>query len=275
MNYLMACGTVAALVLPAICLSEDEAGGHDTKVGTHWGYESDDGPARWGSMNPDWKTCSEGKAQSPIDLAVPKEIVLPEFFFRFPSDTEVEVLNQEGVIDALDNGHTIQVNAQTGEYMRVEGKTYWMLQFHFHSPSEHTVDGRHYPMEVHFVHMARDGALAVVGVFAEVGAENLGFAPIWPQLMKGPGMRSVVTVPAEFTQLAFLGEATGAYHYEGSLTTPPCTEGVHWFIRRTPTQFSAEQIAVFTAMYDHNNRPVQPLNERVVHLDPKPKVTIE
>jgi carbonic anhydrase len=159
--------------------------------------------------------------------------------------------------------------------MTVDGKVYALVQFHFHAPSEHTVDGDHFPMEVHFVHAAEDGALAVVGVLAEEGTENQGFAPLWPQLMKGPGMRSIVEVPAEFAQLAFLGEATGAFHYMGSLTTPPCTEGVSWYIRRTPTQFSAEQIAAFTKMYDNNNRPVQPLNSRVVYLDGAPAVTVE
>ncbi len=240
----------------------------------HWGYEADNGPDDWGSMDPAWLLCAEGRGQSPIDLANATEFELGRVEIDTPSGQEVEVLNQEGVIGALDNGHTIQINSKTGETMTVGDKTYALVQFHFHAPSEHTVDGEHYPMEMHLVHQAEDGALAVAGVFVEEGTENPGIAPLWAQLPEGRGTEATVRVPTEFADRIFSGDATGVYHYSGSLTTPPCSEGVQWYIRRTPTQFSKDQIATFTAVYDHNNRPVQALNERRLYLDENPTVII-
>jgi carbonic anhydrase len=240
---------------------------HDDGHGTQWGYEADNGPDNWGSMDPAWIVCAEGREQSPIDLANAKAIELPGVEIDMHSEEEVEGLNQQGVFSALDNGHTIQINAKTGGMLTVGGKTYALVQFHFHAPSEHTVDGEHFPMEMHLVHQAEDGALAVVGVLIEEGAENPGIAPLWAQLAGLGGTETPVQVPPDFVEHAFFGGATGVYHYRGSLTTPPCSEGVSWYVRRTPAQLSKEQIAAFTAIYDHNNRPVQALNERTLYLD--------
>ena len=265
---------IAALLLASCAETEtaldDHGGGHVA----HWGYEVDNGPDAWGSMDSAWQQCDEGLEQSPIDLANATEFELVRVEIDTPSGQEVEVLNQQGVIGALDNGHTIQINSKTGETMTVGDKTYALLQFHFHAPSEHTVDGEHYPMEMHLVHQAEDGALAVAGVFVEEGAENPGIATLWAQLPEGPGTAATVRVPVDFADRIFSGDATGVYHYSGSLTTPPCSEGVQWYIRRTPTQFSKDQIATFTAVYDHNNRPVQALNERRLYLDEHPTVII-
>ena len=241
----------------------------------HWSYEPGTGPADWGAINPAWRLCAEGRAQSPIDLANAEPAELPPVELRLPSGRDVEVLNQEGVIDALDNGHTIQVNAKTGETMTVGDKSYALLQFHLHAPSEHTVDGRRYPMEMHFVYQAEDGALAVLGVFIEEGAENRAFAPLWKQLEETPGTHVTVQLPINFDDGIFAGgEPTGVFHYEGSLTNPPCTEGVKWFILRTTTEVSKAQIAAFADAYEGNSRPVQPLNDRMPYLDETPNVTI-
>jgi carbonic anhydrase len=247
---------------------------HDNEHAAHWGYEADNGPDAWGSMSSEWALCTEGREQSPIDLADTTELDLGRVEIDTPSGEEVEVLNQEGVIGALDNGHTIQINSKTGETMTIGDKTYALVQFHFHAPSEHTVDGEHYPMEMHLVHQAEDGALAVAGVFIQEGAENPGIVPLWAQLPEMPGTVVTVRVPAEFADSIFSGYSTGVYHYSGSLTTPPCSEGVNWYIRKTPTRFSRDQIAAFMAIYDHNNRPVQALNERTLYLDETPAVTI-
>ncbi len=241
----------------------------------HWGYEADDGPEKWGSMDSEWIRCAEGLEQSPIDLANATEIELPAAEIHTPSEQEVEVLNQAGVIQELDNGHTIQINSKTGETMTVGDKTYALVQFHFHAPSEHTVDGEHFPMEMHFVHQAEDGALAVVGVLIEEGAQNPGIVPLWAPLAEAPGIETTVQIPAEFADHIFPSDATGIYHYDGSLTTPPCSEGVKWYVMKTPTQLSKDQIAAFVALYDHNNRPVQALNERTLYLDENPSVTIQ
>jgi carbonic anhydrase len=265
---------LAALSLAACSGKETVSGGHRDGHATHWGYEADNGPGRWGSMNPEWALCAEGSEQSPIDLAGATEAELPEAEIHTPGDQEVEMLNQEGVLGALDNGHTIQVNSRTGETLTVGHETFALVQFHFHAPSEHTVDGQHFPMEMHFVHQARDGALAVLGVLIEEGAENPGITPLWEQLSAAPGKETTVRIPADFADHIFPEDATGIFHYDGSLTTPPCSEGVEWYIRRTPTQFSKDQIAAFTAVYDHNNRPVQPLNARTLYLDQNPKVIV-
>ena len=241
----------------------------------HWGYEPEDGPNMWGSMDADWILCAEGLNQSPIDLVNTVEIALPSVEIHTPSDQEVAVLNQKGVIDALDNGHTIQINTKGPEKMRVGEQTYALVQFHFHAPSEHTVDGEHFPMEMHLVHQADDGALAVVGVMIKEGAPNPSIAPLWAQLAEAPGTEATLRIPAEFGEHLFTGEASGVYHYDGSLTTPPCSEGVKWYIRNTPTQLSKQQIAAFTAVYDHNNRPVQVLNNRTLYLDKEPNLTID
>ena len=259
---------VAALSLASCSVSDSHDNGHIV----HWGYEADDGPDTWSSMNPEWSLCAEGVEQSPIDLATATEIELSGMEIDTPSEQEVTVLNQAGVIDALDNGHTIQINTKSAERMTVGDETYGLVQFHFHAPSEHTVDGEHFPMEMHFVHQADDGALAVVGVLIEESAQNPGIAPLWAQLTDAPGTETTVQIPAEFGEHIFSGDPTGVYHYDGSLTTPPCSEGVRWYVRKTPTQFSKDQIAAFTSIYDHNNRPVQALNERTLYLDENPTV---
>jgi carbonic anhydrase len=265
---------IAALSLASCSGTETGSDGHRDDHGVHWGYEADNGPDTWGSMDPAWILCAEGREQSPIDLANATEIELPGVEIHTPSDQEVEVLNQETVIGALDNGHTIQINSKTGETMTVGDKTYALVQFHFHAPSEHTVDGEHFPMEMHFVHQAEDGALAVVGVLIEEGVENAGIAPLWAQLAAAPGTEATVRIPAGFADHIFPGGAKGVYHYSGSLTTPPCSEGVEWYVRKTPTPLSKEQIGAFTEIYDHNNRPVQALNDRTLYLDEKPTVII-
>ena len=264
--------TIAALSLASCSGTETASESHGGGHGVHWGYEAGNGPADWGSMSPEWILCAEGREQSPIDLANATQVELPGVEIDTPSGQEVKVLNQEGVIGALDNGHTIQINSRTGETLTVGDKTYALIQFHFHAPSEHTVDGEHFPMEMHFVHQAEDGALAVVGVLIEEGTENPGIAPLWAQLAAAPG---TVQIPARFADNVFPDAGSGFYHYDGSLTTPPCSEGVKWYVRKTLTRLSSDQIADFTASYDHNNRPVQALGNRTLYLDENPTVVID
>jgi carbonic anhydrase len=266
--------TIAALLLSSCSRTETGSKhGGDSHV-AHWGYAADNGPATWGSMNSEWALCAKGRKQSPIDLTNPAITELPAVDLDRPDDGEFDVLTQAGVIGALDNGHTIQVNSKTGEKLTVGGKAYALVQFHFHAPSEHTVDGRHFPMEMHFVHQAADGALAVVGVLVQEGAPNPGIAPLWAQLAEAPGTETAVEIRAEFAEPVFPNVGAGFYHYVGSLTTPPCSEGVQWYVRKTFTSLSKEQIAEFKAVYDHNNRPVQGLNERALYLDENPTVSI-
>jgi carbonic anhydrase len=264
----------AAMLLSSCSRTETGSGSHGDGHTAHWGYEADNGPDIWGSMNSDWALCANGLEQSPIDLANAVKTRLPAVDLDRPGEGEFEVLTQASVVDALDNGHTIQVNSKTGEKLTVDGKAYALLQFHFHAPSEHTVDGRHLPMEMHFVHQADDGALAVVGVLVEEGAPNPGVAPLWAQLAEVPGTETTVELRAEFAEPVFPDVGSGFYHYVGSLTTPPCSEGVLWYVRKTFTTLSKEQIAEFTAVYNHNNRPVQARNDRALYLDENPTVNI-
>ena len=266
----------AIIGVSIVSCSGEKAGSeiHDDEHAAHWGYEADNGPDAWGSMSSEWALCTEGREQSPIDLTGATMIKLPAVDIHTPSEQEVEVLNQVGVINELDNGHTIQINAKTSEKLTVGDKSYALVQFHFHAPSEHTVDGERFPMEMHFVHQATDGALAVVGVLIDEGAYNPGITPLWAHLPQGPGTETTIEIPAGFADFIFPEVDSGFYHYDGSLTTPPCSEGVKWYVRKTPTELSKDQIAAFTAVYDHNNRPVRGLNERTVYLDENPTVTV-
>ena len=146
------------------------------------------------------------------------------------------------------------------------GVAYRLDQYHFHSPSEHTVDGKHFPMEMHLVHKSADGKLAVVGVFIAEGAHNRAFDPVWANL---PAQKGVEThYPAVKVDVdALLPAARTSYRYDGSLTTPPCSEGVSWIVMTTPIELSSEQVAAFTRLIKDNNRPVQKLNGRTILTD--------
>ena len=166
----------------------------------------------------------------------------------------------------MNNGHTVQVDAVGSGVLMIGSDRYVLQQFHFHSPSEHTVDGRSYPLEAHFVHKAADGKLAVIGVLFEQGAENAALVPFWKSLPPSAGApvdlgRGGVNVAA------FLPPRHDVYRYAGSLTTPPCSEGVKWFVMKDHVTASAAQIAAFRAVVKRDNRPVQPLNDRAVYAD--------
>jgi carbonic anhydrase len=238
----------------------------------HWGYEDDNGPAVWASMKPEWALCGEGRHQSPVDLNNPVESELPAIAVHTLSQQAVEVLNQNEVLEELDNGHTVQVNALLPDALQIDGKSYSLKQFHFHSPSEHTVDGEHFPMEIHFVNEAADGSLAVLGVLVSEGAENPAIASLWASLPQAHGESTRTELPVSFAENLLTGVGNGFFHYSGSLTTPPCTEDVKWMIKRSPTELSAAQIQAFRAIYDHNNRPTNPLHDRELFVDSSPSI---
>jgi carbonic anhydrase len=265
-NLLRCVAALAALTLTS-------CSGSETPPIVHWGYQADDGPALWSAMNPEWAICAEGSEQSPIDLTDAVGGSLEPVEIRTPSLLQVTVLNQEHVFAALDNGHTIQINAATGETLTVGDQSYALVQFHFHAPSEHTVDGEHYPMEMHILHSSVDGKIAVIGVFIEEGALNPAVAPIWRQIPKGHGSEATLDLPGGLANELFPADKR-VYFYDGSYTTPPCSEGVKWFVMKEPIQLSREQIAEFLEVYEGNNRPVQALNDRRIHEDDDPPLTI-
>ncbi len=230
-------------------------GGHH---GAHWGYEGAAGPAHWGDLSNDFALCKSGKSQSPIDIDTasvqPGNLGPIEFHYQ-PLDG-FEVVN---------NGHTFKVPVSNGSYAVIGGKRYELVQFHFHVPSEHTIDGKPADMVAHLVHKADDGQLAVVGVLMSEGAPNPALTPVWSHLPKHEGKASG---SGTVDLMAMMPADKSYYNYSGSLTTPPCSEGVNWNVLKSTASVSAEQVAAFTAVFPKSVRPTQPLNGRVVTLNP-------
>ncbi|MBE9532271.1 MAG: carbonic anhydrase family protein [Proteobacteria bacterium] len=218
----------------------------------HWGYSGADGPTHWGDLSADFSACKNGKKQSPIDITGVSPENLSAIDFNYKS-SKLSILN---------NGHTIQANYDSGSTIEVDGKKFDLLQFHFHGPSEHTVDGEHALMEMHLVHKAADGALAVVGVMIEEGKHNSSFDNAWHNLPAHSGDHKDVGVLMKAAEL--LPKSKGYTTYSGSLTTPPCTEGVTWLVLNESIHLSKKQIEAFAHIVEHNNRPVQPVNKRSI-----------
>jgi carbonic anhydrase len=220
-----------------------------------WSYEGEQGPDHWGELAPEYLMCSEGWNQSPINLVDEVHADLPELEFEYYSAT----------IDEINNGHSIQQNIKPGSFLRIpeRNRSFELKQFHFHSPSEHTIDGRSFAMEVHFVHADKDGNLAVVGVLVEEGEEHPVLSQLWAFMPENPGETNQKPIGIEETDL--LPPTRDYYAYSGSLTTPPCTEGVRWIVLKTPVQASAGQIATFKSRVGPaTNRPLQPVNSRLI-----------
>ena len=231
----------------------------------HWGYEPGNGPSSWGKLNRDWVLCAEGNQQSPIDLTDARQEKFDEMQLEYPT-ANLTIVHQTHVLDAIDNGHTIQINYDRGETFTIGNESYKLRQYHFHSPSEHTVNGRHYPMEMHLVHLSKDKKIAVIGVFIEEGRHNAAFDTIWSNLPKKTGQQvHLENVQVDIDEILPKNKAT--YRYSGSLTTPPCSEGVRWFVYVEPVQLSGDQIKAFQKIFHGNNRPIQPLNDRTLKYD--------
>ena len=240
---------------------------------TEWGYEAKNGPQVWGQLSPEYFLCAEGKHQSPIDLVNPTPAKLLPITYVYHLTTDLNIRN---------TGHTIEVAYPEGSRIYIDGTAYQLLQFHFHAPSEHTVAGQLFDMEMHLVHKSDEGNLAVVGLLIEKGRHNPSYDPIWEHLPAVPGETQRVMAKANENYAIDLrmmlspnGQVTdeamqpfsSAYRYEGSLTTPPCSEGVQWIVLTTPIEMSEAQIAAFKAIIHDNNRPVQPLNGRKLFVD--------
>jgi len=224
-------------------------GGH---TAPHWTYSGAEGPDNWGTLATDYHACSAGKMQSPIDLSNGTMWDTVSINTNY-TPAELEILH---------NGHTVQFNIGNGSTMTSHGKEYALLQIHFHTPSEHTTNGKPAPMEAHFVHKAADGALAVLGVFYVEGAENAALKAVFDNLPGEPAAAAKKGVKINPSDI--LPASSGFYRYMGSLTTPPCSEGVNWFVLKKPTTASKEQIAAMTKAIGPNARPVKPMNNRLL-----------
>jgi carbonic anhydrase len=228
----------------------------------HWSYETSDGPAVWGDLSPAYALCGEGQSQSPINIEHTEVAGEAPFKIDYGSSSLRIVFNQH-VEDIVDNGHTIQINVDEGSTFTIGGKVYELKQFHFHTPSEHTIDGQHFPLEMHFVHQSEDKSLAVLGVLIQEGDEDPNFAGIVNNLPQTKGESK--HLENETLQLHLhVPQDHGAYYYSGSLTTPPCSEEVQWLVMRSHPSMSSEQIEAVASVISPNNRPVQALNSRDV-----------
>jgi carbonic anhydrase len=221
---------------------------------THWGYSGAVGPENWGTLDPKFSLCSSGKNQSPVNLSGLVQAELPALKFDYrPGGHEVIV----------NNGHTIQVNYQPGSSFSVDGRSFELKQFHFHAPSENLVDGKSFPLEAHFVHADSHGNLAVIAVFFEEDGANSELENAFAKMPSQADQESPLNPPV--SAAALLPANSNYYRYNGSLTTPPCSEGVAWFVMKQTVTASKEQVEKFAhTMHHSNNRPVQPVNARVL-----------
>jgi carbonic anhydrase len=234
-----------------------EAGAAEaTPAAAHWTYEGEEGPAHWGELDPTYALCSTGKEQSPIDVVAPTHADLADLAVSYRPISPMRIVN---------NGHTIQINVDPGSSITLDGVRYDLVQFHFHTPSEHLIAGKPQEMELHLVHRSAAGQLAVVGVLLNEGQANTALAPVFDNMpaTAGPEQSVAVSLHPE----AFFPAATTTYRYMGSLTTPPCTEGIHWNLFTESVEVSAAQIAAFRTLFAMNARSPQGLNEREVVED--------
>ena len=227
---------------------------HATTHHKHWGYSGDVAPEHWGSLDNKFHMCSEGKEQSPIDVVATKDVELAPLSINYP----------QGSKSIINNGHTVQVNIKGGDTLTINGEAYELKQFHFHTPSENHVNGKSFPLEAHFVHATKDGKLAVIAVMFKEGTEN----PTLNKIIKSFPLEKNKEAKLEFDKDyldVVMPPKRDYYHFMGSLTTPPCSEQVNWFVLKQPQTASKEQIAAMHKEIGmNNNRPVQATNGRVI-----------
>jgi len=241
---LSACLATLILFAP-LSLARDEK--------AHWTYSGAHGPEHWGDLDPGFATCKTGLRQSPIDITGAKTSDLPAMKFQYQA-TPLNIIN---------NGHTIQVNYAPGSMMMVGGATYELKQFHFHHPSEEKINGKSFSMVAHLVHAKADGKLAVVAVLLEEGAANSLIQTVWSRIPAKAGPEEK-NPDVQINIGNLLPAERGYYTFMGSLTTPPCSEEVSWFVLKKPATLSKQQVEAFGEVYPLNARPTQPLKGRLV-----------
>ncbi|MCE9575953.1 MAG: carbonic anhydrase family protein [Deltaproteobacteria bacterium] len=217
----------------------------------HWSYEGDTGPATWGKLEDEWKTCGVGKAQSPIDIMPHKS-----------NASAIEFDYHPGKATVVDNGHTLQVNVAPGSGITIDGHRYELVQFHVHTPSEHTLAGDRYALEVHLVHKDDKGKLAVIGVLFDEGTPSPVLDAVWKKWPSKQNQEK--TLASKFDPSTLLPANRNVYRYEGSLTTPPCSEGVVWNVMRRTMSESPAHLALLRKHYPNNARPVVASGDREV-----------
>jgi carbonic anhydrase len=243
-------GLTAVIVLAAI-------GAITAQWRTAWSYDGERGPDRWSALDPEYAACS-GRQQSPVDIQGTETADLPPLRFDYTIAPLKYLIN---------NGKTIRVNYHdpkgTGSVLVVGGKRYQLTQFHFHRPSEEYIHGKPFDMVIHLMHEADDGKVAGVAVLVKAGRVNRTVQQLWDHMPSTQGDEHAIA-GVDINPADLLPPNAVYYTYEGSLTAPPCTEGVTWFVLKTPVDVSHPQIDAFARLYPHNVRPLQPLNGRVI-----------
>jgi carbonic anhydrase len=238
---------ICSALLVAACAAQEHQPEHT------WDYGQSKGPSHWGDLKPEFAPCKSGHRQSPVNILNPQKADLPPIEFNYkPSPLHI-----------IDNGHTIMVNYGPGSSITVGSKKYALKQFHFHRPSEETINGKAYEMVAHLVHADQEGKLAVVAVLLQKGEDNPLVQELWKDLpTEKEKEEDLDDVQIDVGRL--LPADRGYYNYQGSLTTPPCSENVTWFVLKHPITVSAAEIEQFSKLYRHDARPTQPLYGRVV-----------
>ncbi len=262
-------GTAAAQVAKAAAAPADSHGGTPAKVAklrsakaaaghqadahaAHWSYGGDGGPEKWGQLKPEFSTCANGQRQSPIDIRSGVKVDLEPIQFDYrPTGFGV-----------IDNGHTIQVNLAGGNAIEVQGRRFDLVQFHFHRPSEERINGRQFDMVAHLVHKDPEGKLAVVAVLLDRGTAQPLVQTIWNNLPLEKGTEASARTELDMNHL--LPADRRYFTYMGSLTTPPCSEGVLWMVLQQPVPVANDQIGVFSRLYPMNARPIQQASGRLI-----------
>ncbi|MES2742367.1 MAG: carbonic anhydrase family protein [Pseudomonadota bacterium] len=220
--------------------------------GTHWSYEGDSGPANWSKINSDWGKCGGGTRQSPIDIRDGIKVDLEQIAFDY----------KPSAFTVVDNGHTVLVTVGGGNYITLQNRMYELMQFHFHRPSEERINGKGYEMVVHLVHKDAEGKLAVLALLLERGKPQATIQTVWNNLpleKNEVGSPAIVLDPGEL-----LPQRRDYYTYMGSMTEPPCSEGVLWLVMKDPVQASPAQMALFSRLYPLNARPIQASGGRMI-----------
>jgi carbonic anhydrase len=246
-NHALPAVVGCAVLFSAGIVAQEHPGEHT------WDYGEARGPSHWGELKPEFATCKTGHRQAPIDIRDPRKVDLPPIKFNYkPSPLHI-----------IDNGHTVMINYTSGSFLSVGEKTYMLKQFHFHRPSEERINGKAYEMSVHLVHENPEGKLAVVAVLLQKGEDNPLVRELWSNLPKQKEKEEDFS-NVQIDLMGLLPSSRAYYTFPGSLTTPPCTENVTWFVLKQPVTVSDKEIEQFSRLYRHDARPTQPVYDRIV-----------
>jgi carbonic anhydrase len=244
--------SLAAIISCVLVLAATGAGQEHHPEQT-WDYGESKGPSHWGDLKPEFAPCKNGHRQSPIDIRNPHKADLPPIEFDYKASP----------LHIIDNGHAVMINYGTGSFITVGKNKYALKQFHFHRPSEETINGKGYEMVVHLVHADQKGNLAVIAVLLQKGEDNPLVRELWSDLPKEKEREEDLD-SVQIDVAGLLPVERGYYTYQGSLTTPPCSENVTWFVLKHPVTVSAAEIQQFSKLYRHDVRPRQPSYGRIV-----------